>query len=833
MESKRSLFSWALSRYRGLQLLLLVLIVCTIFFRVFPLEMQKRIVNVAIRFRDVNSLFLYCGLYLGAVVLAGLLKYVINVLQGYIGQKILNEMRTTLYDKILRLPLPFFRKTPPGMVISSLTSEMATIGDFLGSAVAVPVVSILTLLAFAGYMFYLNSLLAILSLSIYPFEVMIIPFLQKKVNQLNSERINENRSLSNAVGEAVSGIHEIHGNAGFPIENEKVSLYSERLLRLRHRINVFKYLTKFVNNFFQSLGPFLLFLVGGYLAIQGRFNLGELVAFLSAYEKLYDPWKELMDYYQSLQDSRVRYRRIMEAFDVEPEFALKPTDREPLKLEGRIEVQDVSYEVDGNIRLLDQISLELQPGERLALVGLSGSGKSTLAMVMGQLYNYNRGHVLVDGRELKELSKLDVSRNMSFVAQHPFIFDGTIRENIVYACRSLMLSINGGGEGGYRFLPDEREILEVVERVGLTEDVLKFGLNRVVTRECCGDLAEKLVVVRHVFHKRWGRELEDVVEFFQEDRYHHYSTVAANLISGFSNREDTAFERLAANKRFVAFLKRHDLYGPLLDLGVDVATQTVALLRDLKEDPFFFEQSPISRDEIDAYGEVVDRLGKEDRRVRYRDDEQALLKLALLFIPARHKMAALPQSLRNAILKARPELREYYRKEDPEAFTFVSVSKYVYIWSLLENILFGRIKDESTHAQERIVKLVVDLLKAEGLYNAVLAGGLEFQVGSQGDRLSGGQKQKVALARALLKAPTILILDEATASLDMASQGRIQRYLDTDLRGRSTLVNVVHRLELIRDYEKIAVMKAGRIVEMGRYDELMKQKGLLYELVHG
>ncbi|MDY6910072.1 MAG: hypothetical protein SWC40_09060 [Thermodesulfobacteriota bacterium] len=76
-------------------------------------------------------------------------------------------------------------------------------------------------------------------------------------------------------------------------------------------------------------------------------------------------------------------------------------------------------------------------------------------------------------------------------------------------------------------------------------------------------------------------------------------------------------------------------------------------------------------------------------------------------------MAALPQSLRNAILRARPELREYYRKEDPKAFTFVSISEYIWIWSLLENILFGRIKDESTHAQERIVKLVVELLKLE------------------------------------------------------------------------------------------------------------------------
>jgi len=134
---------------------------------------------------------------------------------------------------------------------------------------------------------------------------------------------------------------------------------------------------------------------------------------------------------------------------------------------------------------------------------------------------------------------------------------------------------------------------------------------------------------------------------------------------------------------------------------------------------------------------------------------------------------------------------------------------------------------------ERLRRVVVDLLEEVGLIDDVREIGLEFQVGSKGDRLSGGQKQKIGIARALLKNPHILILDEATASLDNASQARIQHLLNVELKGKHTLVAVVHRLEMVREYDLIAVMKAGRIVELGRYEELMARKGLFYELAHG
>ncbi len=832
MMLKKPLWYWALTRCRALQATLLVLIVFTVFFRVFPLEMQKRIVNEAIRFGKIETLFLYCGLYLGAVLLAGLLKYAINVLQGYVGQKILYELRTGLYRHILRLPLPFFRRTPPGMVISSVTGELASVGDFLGGAVAIPAVNVLTLITFGVYMFTLNPLLAVLSLAVYPIEILVIPILQKRFNQLNSERVTTNRKLSSVVGEAISGIQEIHANAGYQLESQKMDRLSQRLFQLRHRMNLYRYGIKFSNNFFQSLGPFLLFLLGGYFSITGRFSLGALVAFLSAYEKLYDPWKELMEFYQGYQDARVAYRRIQEAFDLEPEFPLQPQDRPPLQLQGAVAVEDLAFEVEDRVRLLDGVSLRVAPGERLALVGLSGSGKSTLAMVIAQLYRYDQGHVYVDQWELRDLSKADVSPHLGFVSQYPFIFDGTLKENIIYGRQSALLH-STSFTPAETDPPDLQEILHAVASVGLTEDVLRFGLNSVLDPVREQLLGGKIVSLRRQFRDRWSETLQDTIEFFDTDRFLDYSSVAVNIIFGYPTEGGRPCELLPARPRFRRFLEEAGLEEPLLRLGLDVVHRTVPLLRDLQDDPFFFRQSPIALEEMDRFIDIYEQYGSASVDRLPSSVRETLLALALRVVPGIHKMVVVPRELREAILKSRSRFKAYCTQRHAGAFVYYSETEFLGGRSLLENILFGRLKEETSWAWTRITEAVVDLLKQESLYDTVLEIGLDFEVGSKGDRLSGGQKQKVGIARALLKNPRILILDEATASLDMASQNRIQKWLDEELRGKATVISVAHRLETIRDYDQIAVMKAGRIVEMGRYDELLEKKGLFYELVRG
>ena len=830
MVQKKPLFSWIFERYRGLQLLLLGLIVLTIFFRVFPLEMQKRIVNEAIRFRKLEVLLLYCGLYLAAVVLAGALKYLINTVQGYIGQKILYEMRSQLYEHILQLPMPFFRKTPPGMVISFLTSELSAVGDFLGSGLTVPAINILSLLSFIGYMFYLNPLLALLSICVYPIEIIIVPLIQKRLNRLNENRIDVTRSLSNAVGETISGMHEVHGNGSYALENRRFQKFAGELFALRHRMNIFKFGLKYSNNFFQSLGPFILFLVGGILSIRGRLDLGALVAFLSAYEKLYDPWKELLDYYQDFQDSRVRYQRVMNYFDVEPEFALEPVGREPFELKGEIRVQDLRYTVDGRIRLLDQVSMSVQPGEQVALVGFSGSGKSTLAMVLGQLYSYSAGHVYLDGMELKTLSKMDISPNIGYVAQHPFIFDGSIRDNLLYACEALNHSEIWRQRNTF---PDQRRMLEVVRQVGLGDDVLRFGLDSVLSRETNPALIQELIKIRGLFYRQWGKTLAGEVEFIDPKQYLYQSSVLDNIV--FGSPESPAYELklLAGNALFREFLEETELLETLLVLGRELARRTVRLLQDLRGDTFFFEASPIPEDQFDQYGELVERLENLAMGELSQKDRDLLVRLALRFIPARHKMLALPASLEAKILQARRLFVEKIQSKDPEAFSFHCQVDYLYNNSILNNILFGRLKADQPQALEQVQQRVVEMLEQEELLDEVLGMGLEFQVGSKGDRLSGGQRQKIALTRAFLKNPHILIMDEATASLDNVSQARIQQLLETEFRGRCTVVAVVHRLDTVAAYDQIAVMKAGKIVENGKYQELMARKGIFHGLVQG
>lgn len=825
---KRSLLSWVFSGNFKLQILLLMVVVVTVFARVVPLEMQKRIVNEAIYLRKIDLLFIYCGIYIAAVILASGLKFIINVLQSIIGQQAAADMRKGLYHHILTLPLNFFRRTQPGMVVASLITELATAGDFIGMAVAIPITSVLTLLAIAGYLFWLNPLLAALSLSIYPLVIILLPWLQKKANRENKKRVDTSRDLASKIAESISGIHEIQGNGAYGIENRKYDRLVDTLSKVRIRWNVFRYAIKVSNNFFNNLSPFIIFIMGGYLAINGRLELGALVAFLSAQEKLYDPWRELIDFYQGYQDASVSYKRTMEYFDAEPEYVLAPVERKPFDLDGGIKIKDLSFETETGVRLLSEINISLESGQHLALVGFSGSGKSTLALCIGQLYKYTGGNLLIGEKEVSTLTKKDVVQNVGFVSQSPFIFDGSIEENLLYACRAKI-----DGTAANHTLPSLDDMIEVLQQTGIFVDVLRFGLNAVLAYDHDKEFVSKIVRVRENFQLNYGKRLADYVEFFDNERYLHHSSISENLILGTPGRDEYSENNLLKNDYFTKFLRQADLTRPLMSLGADLIRQTVDILGNLPPDEVFFQQSPIRADELQDYKVLAGRLKKAKLHQLSVKDQEKLLELALRFTPGRHKMAALPEVLERLILEGRALFREKISKDDPTAISFYDISAYIYSQTILNNIFFGKTKTQSPHAQEKIDQSIVQLLIAEDLLEAVLQIGMDFQVGSKGDKLSGGQRQKLAIARVFLKDPKIMILDEATSALDNKSQARIQNLLESRWKGKSTVIAVVHRLDIIKNYDRIAVMKTGKIGEWGSYDELMAKKGMLYELVHG
>jgi ABC-type multidrug transport system fused ATPase/permease subunit len=824
---RRSLYSWVFAGNLKLQLLLLLIIAVMVAARVLPLEMQKRIVNEAIKLRNIDLLLMYCGFYLAAVIIFSGLKYLTNILQTLITQRTTARMRRDLYEHIIQLPLSFFRNTQPGTVVNALINELTLPGNFVGMAVSAPVTNILTLLAFAGYLFSLNPLLAAVSLSIYPIVVFLVPLLQRGVNRANKRRVDTARKLSSRIAESISGIHEIHGNGAYTIENRKYVKLVNKLLQIRIVWSLYRFGVKTVNNFFTSLGPFLVFILGGYLTIRGQLELGALVAFLSAQEKLYDPWKELIEFYQVYQDGRVNYVRTMEFFDVEPDHRIAPRDREPLELVPSIEIRDLSFTTDTGIRLLDNINLGLKPGEHMAVVGFSGSGKSTLALCVAQLYKYTGGSILIGDKEVSGLTKKDIVRNMGIVAQAPHIFQGTLEENLLYACESAADGYKEEENGR----PSLDDIIAVLHHTGIFADVLRFGLNAILKPGENDKLVQVIVRMRAKFQSDFGEELAEYVEFFDENRYLYYSSVSENLLFGTALKESYADENLPSNSHFLEFLRKADLHRPLLTLGSELARQTVDILGNLPPDNVFFEQSPISPEELEDHKHLVEHLKRRKLHELSEDEHTQLLTLALRFTPGIHKMVSMPQMLENLILEGRALFHEKISKEDPDTLTFYQVSEYIYSQTILNNIFFGKTKTSNPTAQDKINQRIIQLLIEEDLLETIIQTGMHYNVGTKGDKLSGGQRQKLAIARAFLKAPPILIMDEATSALDNKSQKRIQNLLETRWKNKSTVISVVHRLDTIKNYDKVAVMKAGKIMEMGSYAELVKRKGMLYELI--
>ncbi|MGD8530805.1 MAG: ATP-binding cassette domain-containing protein, partial [Syntrophobacterales bacterium] len=431
---------------------------------------------------------------------------------------------------------------------------------------------------------------------------------------------------------------------------------------------------------------------------------------------------------------------------------------------------------------------------------------------------------------VKDLSKKDVIYNTGFVSQTPFTFEGTIRENLLYSCAAVK---NGADTVEDEAMPSLDDMIETLQQTGIFVDVLRFGLNTILLYDAHQELAAKLVRVREHFRRDFGEELADYVEFFDEDEYLYHSSVAANLTFGSANKETYTLERLPENDYFRQFADEADLTRPLLTLGADLCRQTVDILGNLPPENVFFEQSPIDARELKDYKELAKRLAKKRLHQLTSRDSTSLLRLALRFTPGLHKMVRMPSIFEELILEGRALFKEKISKDDPKAITFYQTSEYIYSQTILDNILFGKTKTVNPQGEESINQSIIQVLIEEDLLETIVEIGMEFQVGSKGDRLSGGQRQKLAIARVFLKAPEVLIMDEATSALDNNSQSRIQGLLDSRWKGKSTLIAVVHRLDIIKGYDKIAVMKAGRIGEIGTYEELMNRKGMLYELIYG
>lgn len=287
-------YVWNVSRSQQIRLCLLTVFVFPL--SLAPLELQRRIVDDAIENGLTDLLWMLGGVYLGVLLLHGGFKYARNIYQNRIAEGVVRLLRRrVLHHEDMG------GHADSGTRQSIIAAEAEKIGAFVGEAVSFPLLQIGVVVSIAGYMLIVEPIMAAVAIAFFIPSLVIVPIIQNKVNELAEERTEKTRALGeNVLEEAADNTDE-----------------SESLIKtvyeLRIRIFYYKYFMKFLNNLIGHLGPLSILMVGGWLVIQGESQIGTIVAFISGYERMINPARDLLNFYRRLSGMRVQYRLVREA----------------------------------------------------------------------------------------------------------------------------------------------------------------------------------------------------------------------------------------------------------------------------------------------------------------------------------------------------------------------------------------------------------------------------------------------------------------------------------------------------------------------------------------
>ncbi len=879
MES--SIFRFVLKHSRREQVLLLSFTVLAFPFIYMSLDLPKTIINEAIGGRDfprtilgyeleqIPFLLLLCGIFLALVFINGGFKYFINVYRGVVGERMLRRLRYELFSRVLRFPLPQFRKTSQGEIISMITAETEPLGGFIGDSIAVPAFQGGTLLTILIFMFIQDPILGIAAISLYPIQTYVIPKLQRRVNILRKERTVKVRKLSERIGEVVTGIREVHAHDTSQYELADFSERVGEIYGVRYETYKLKFFIKFINNFLAQVTPFFFYSIGGYLVIRGELSFGALVAVLAAFKDLSDPWKEMLNYYQIQADARVKYALLAETFQpagMLPEETLSGdvVDDRPLLGELVVANVDLSEEEEGEGIFAGNLSMRVPLPQSVAVLGGHGSGKDRFATIVTGVSKPRTGTVSINGVDVSQAPESVTGRRTSYVGQEPSLRPGTIRENLYYCLKHRPVTpveydeeqrkavdrkreesrLSGNSDADLNADWIDYEAIGVENPAALTEralqvlafaemddDIYQFGLQGTLDPQSKPALAARILEAREALKLRLADpEIGSLVELFDRERYNDNMTVAENLMFGTPRDDSLRADQLADNLYMRRVLQETRLIGPFLAIGRQIAAVMVDLFADVEPDSHLFEQfSFISSDDLPEFKSLLARTADGDLEDLEENDRRLLLSLPYKLIPARHRLGLVTDDFKLRVLEARRTFAKGFGDGPPEV-DFFDVERYSESISAQDNILFGRLAYGKPRAAATIGVLIGEVVEKLDLRRPIMELGLDFSIGIGGARLSAAQRQKLAIARSVLKRPDVLVLDEATTILDGPTQSALMRNLFEEFKGRA-LIWVVHRASLGKEFDHTVILERGRFLEQGPFSELDKPGSVLNELV--
>ena len=443
--------------YSGRVVLTIVAILITAVIGLANPLLLKRIIDQAIPQRDTHKLYLFVGLMLVLPIVSGLIGVGQSYLNTVIGQKVMRDLRVTLYTHLQRMPLRFFTATRTGEIQSRLSNDIggvqSVVTDTATSVVSNVAIALSTIVA----MWLIDWRLALISLGLLP----VFMALTYKVGKVRREIAGTTqRSLADLTAMveetlSVSGVlltkafgRQTYQERRFTDENVKLSD-----LQVRQQM-VGRWFFMIISTFF-SITPAIVYWFAGRQIIHGddSISIGGIVAFTTLQSRLFFPLGQLLNVQVEIQGAFALFDRIFEYLDLPIEIRDEPNSvsLSPDSVQGEVRFDDVSFEyddtpfvkspkpaepipVDPGSRpfVLRNVSFDVKPGQLLALVGPSGAGKSTISMLLPRFYDVDRGSISIDGRDVRTISLESIGQIIGMVTQETYLFHASIRENILY-----------------------------------------------------------------------------------------------------------------------------------------------------------------------------------------------------------------------------------------------------------------------------------------------------------------------------------------------------------------------------------------------------------------
>ena len=397
---------------------------------VYPV-VSRNIINTYIPDKNIRLILTWCAALLVIYIIQTIMQYFMQYQGHIVGVRMQADMRRDVFEHLQKLPFSYFDEHKTGVIMSRIVNDLMDISEFAHHGPEDLFISIVTVVGAFIILCTVNVPLTLITFAVLPFLVLFI--IKKRSAMTMAFRKNRieiaevNASLENSI----AGIRVSRAFTGEREEEKKFAENNQRYVTVRERS--YRVMAEFFSgtNFLTSLMNVVILAAGGYCVYRGVINVGDMVAYMLFINMFVNPIKKLIQFVEMFQNAITGYVRFQELMNVEPEQDEKGAI-ELKDVRGEIVFDDVTFHYDENKEVLSHISLTFPQGKMVAIVGPSGGGKTTLCHLIPRFYEISGGSILVDGHDIRDVTRASLRRQIGIVQQDVFLFTGTIFDNIAY-----------------------------------------------------------------------------------------------------------------------------------------------------------------------------------------------------------------------------------------------------------------------------------------------------------------------------------------------------------------------------------------------------------------